>query len=37
MSGADLFNVLNEAAIISARRNSDETSNQDILEAIEKI
>jgi cell division protease FtsH len=36
-SGADLRNVLNEAAIFSARKNENRISQQDILGSIEKV
>ncbi len=36
-SGADLRNVLNEAAILSARSNKKRISQQDILDSIEKV
>lgn len=36
-SGADLFNLLNEAAILTARRNKKIISNNEILESIEKV
>jgi cell division protease FtsH len=36
-SGADLANIANEAAIITARRNSKKISNADITEAFEKV
>ena len=36
-SGADLANLLNEAAILTARRNKKEISLQDCLESIEKV
>lgn len=37
MSGAELANVMNEAAINSARKNSNFTTNDDINEAIDRI
>ena len=37
MSGADLSNLLNEAAIICARRNSKEIDSSHIAEAMDKI
>ena len=37
MSGADLQNVLNEAAILSARRKKTEISSADIYDSIERI
>jgi cell division protease FtsH len=36
-SGADLANIANEAAIITARRNAKKISNADITEAFEKV
>jgi len=36
-SGADLANLLNEAAILAARRNKKRIEMQDILESIEKV
>lgn len=36
-SGADLENVLNEAAILAARRNDKQVSMEDCREAIEKV
>jgi cell division protease FtsH len=36
-SGADLMNVMNEAAILAARRNKKTVSQKSILEAIEKV
>jgi len=36
-SGADLRNVLNEAAILSARQDKRKISQQDILDSIEKV
>lgn len=36
-SGADLFNLLNEAAIFTALNNRKEVTNQDILLSIDKI
>jgi cell division protease FtsH len=36
-SGADLANVLNEAAILAARDNRQEILNNDLFEAIEKV
>jgi len=37
MSGADLQNVLNEAAILSARRKKDIINAADIYDSIERI
>jgi len=36
-SGADLANIANEAAIIAARHNSKEISNDDLTSAFEKV
>ncbi|NLZ96453.1 MAG: ATP-dependent zinc metalloprotease FtsH [Candidatus Magasanikbacteria bacterium] len=36
-SGADLANLLNEAAILAVRRNKKQIDKQDILESIEKV
>ncbi|MFC1788146.1 ATP-dependent zinc metalloprotease FtsH [Patescibacteria group bacterium] len=36
-SGADLMNLLNEAAIRTARQDRTEITNEDILESIEKV
>jgi len=36
-SGADLENVLNEAAILAARKNQKQVEKADILESIEKV
>ena len=36
-SGADLANLLNEAAILAARRNVKEVFDEDIKEAVEKV
>ena len=36
-SGADLANILNEAAILAARANRKEILNEDLFEAIEKV
>ncbi len=36
-SGADLANVLNEAALLAARRKTKEISQRDLEEAIEKV
>lgn len=37
MSGADLANVANEAAILAARRNRKQIINEDLHEAFEKV
>ena len=37
LSGADLENILNEAALLAARRDATEIANQDIREATDKI
>lgn len=37
MSGADLQNVLNEAAILSARRKKQEISSADIYDSLDRI
>ena len=37
MSGADLQNVLNEAAILSARRKKTDINSADIYDAIDRI
>lgn len=37
LSGADLANVLNEAAILAARRNKKRIGQTDVLESIEKV
>lgn len=37
LSGADLANIANEAAIVAASRNSKKISNNDLTEAFEKI
>lgn len=37
MSGADLANVMNEGAILAARRNQKEITQTDLLDAIEKV
>lgn len=37
MSGADLKNLMNEAAILAARRSQKTISEKDIFEAIEKV
>lgn len=36
-SGADLMNLMNEAAILAARRNQPEVTMKDLLESIEKV
>ncbi|MDF1498713.1 MAG: ATP-dependent zinc metalloprotease FtsH [Patescibacteria group bacterium] len=36
-SGAELFNLLNEAAILTAKRNKKIVGNKEILESIEKV
>ncbi len=36
-SGADLANVLNEAALLAARRKANEVEQHDVSEAIEKV
>jgi len=36
-SGADLANVVNEAAILAARRNKNQVYQQEFLESIEKV
>ena len=36
-SGADLANILNEAAILAARQNKKEIANEELFEAIEKV
>ncbi len=36
-SGADLANILNEAAILAARNNKKEIVNEDLFESIEKV
>jgi len=36
-SGADLANILNEAAILAARNNKKEIINEDLFESIEKV
>ncbi len=37
LSGADLMNIMNEGAILAARRNKKETAQKELLEAIEKV
>ena len=37
MSGADLSNILNEAAILAARNNKEEISTSEIKDAINKV
>ncbi|VTU23869.1 ATP-dependent zinc metalloprotease FtsH [Variovorax sp. PBL-H6] len=37
LSGADLKNLVNEAALLAARRDQDEVAQKDILDALEKI
>lgn len=37
MAGADLENIMNEAAIFAARRSSKQIEQQDLVEAIEKV
>ena len=36
-SGADLFNLLNEAAILAAKRNKKIIENREVLESVEKV
>jgi cell division protease FtsH len=36
-SGADLAKLLNEAAILSARKNKKEINNEEVLESIDKV
>ena len=36
-SGADIFNLLNESAILAAKHNKKVIKNKDILESIEKV
>ena len=36
-SGADLMNILNEAAILAVREKKDKVDNEDLREAIEKV
>jgi cell division protease FtsH len=37
LSGADLANLLNEAAILTARKNQQKINQENVLEAIEKV
>lgn len=37
MAGADLMNLLNEAAIRAARRNDTKVTQEDVLDSIEKV
>ncbi|MBD0356986.1 MAG: ATP-dependent zinc metalloprotease FtsH, partial [Rubrobacter sp.] len=37
LSGADLRNLVNEAALLAARREQDEVAQKDFLDALEKI
>jgi cell division protease FtsH len=37
LSGADLRNLVNEAALLAARRGQDEVAQKDFLDALEKI
>jgi cell division protease FtsH len=37
MSGAELENVMNESALLAARRNSSVIANQDVSEALERV
>jgi cell division protease FtsH len=37
LSGADLKNLVNEAALLAARRKQDEVRNKDFIDALEKI
>ena len=37
MAGADLMNIMNEAAILAARADKKETSQKELLDAIEKV
>jgi cell division protease FtsH len=37
LSGADLENILNEAAILAARKNRQDVTNEDIREATDKV
>jgi cell division protease FtsH len=36
-SGADLYNLLNEAAILAARKNKKIIENKEVLESVEKV
>ena len=36
-SGADLANLINEGALLAARKNQSEITNENLLEAIEKV
>lgn len=36
-SGADLMNIMNEAAILAARKNKKEINQENLLEAVEKV
>jgi cell division protease FtsH len=37
MTGADLANLVNEAALLAARRNQDSVSHRDLTDALEKV
>jgi cell division protease FtsH len=37
LSGADLRNLVNEAALLAARRNQDDVRQRDLVDALEKI
>lgn len=37
MSGADIANICNEAALGAARRNRDSVTNQDFLDAVDRV
>jgi cell division protease FtsH len=37
MSGADLANIMNEAAIVCARNERKQIENKDIYDAIDRI
>ena len=37
VSGADIANVANEAALIAARKDKNEVEKQDFLDAIDRI